>query len=380
VALRVGASIVGAVFADPEFEDQEVFPNFALLQSAVGLLERARFPRAGGAQPLSENPRRALCLGLGAASVPNRLRSIGWTADVVERNSEVIRAASSHFAFEASPHLGRGVTVEADAKQLLLQPRPTDAHTDPFGGARYDAVLHDLFTGESGTALASTDALRRLRDEWLVADGSGVLFLEAVGYHAPGHEDAAAAPRARGAKLLDPHLLMKLLRRRLLRVFRTVRCFLELPPRLLPEETDASGARTGRRQLANLIFVATNRAPEDLRWSMVRRRSELEWKYRSSGSEWPLPPPATLPALRTDWVSLRWQEFELPALGGSRGPTEAEEGAPGEEEDAAVLDALESDADAVSALQRRVDDAMWRTLIRPLLPDKAWGADLRGGA
>ena len=62
-------------------------------------------------------PRSALCLGLGAGTVPHFLRSAGVQTDVVEIDHAIIRLAEQYFLIGAE-HADRGKVMHDDALQL----------------------------------------------------------------------------------------------------------------------------------------------------------------------------------------------------------------------------------------------------------------------
>lgn len=171
--LLCGDAIIGARYADEEYEGQAVFTAFALLQASRFLL------------PL---PRRALVLGLGAGAVNEALLHAGVPAvDTVELVPEVVEAAAMFFGFQQYPAGIRGsTTFVRDAAEVLF--------AEPAYPQGYDLIVHDMYAGANPTALLSQQLFRRIRDSWL--SERGVLWVNFIGYDSPlrGEKSRVAYP------------------------------------------------------------------------------------------------------------------------------------------------------------------------------------------
>ncbi|MEP6654805.1 MAG: fused MFS/spermidine synthase [Myxococcales bacterium] len=154
-----------------------------------------------------------LQIGLGIGSLPSALKPYGIKMDVVEIDPAVVRLARDYFAFSPT-----GDVHIADARSFL---RETNR--------RYDAIVHDTFTG--GTTpehLLSLEVVQRIR-ELLRPDG--LLVLNFAGYYAGPKAEASFA-----------------VARTLRAVFSTVRSFRD----------SALDVRPG--EASNLIFFASDGA------------------------------------------------------------------------------------------------------------------------
>ena len=99
-----------------------------------------------------------LQIGLGIGSLPSALKPYGIKMDVVEIDPAVVRLARDYFAFSPT-----GDVHIADARSFL---RETNR--------RYDAIVHDTFTG--GTTpehLLSMEVVQRIRE--LLRPGAGLI-------------------------------------------------------------------------------------------------------------------------------------------------------------------------------------------------------------
>lgn len=154
--------------------DQPVFSGMAVM-SALAFLASA--------------PRRALCLGLGAGTVPEFLRARGIDTTVVEHEAAVVDLATAHFAFGERPAPGR--TIVADAFAYIAN--TTAATADPG----HDVLLSDLFDGQTSAAAHAPAHFANLK-RWLRPHGTLVLNLVAYSagpYGAPVLGAAIAALR-----------------------------------------------------------------------------------------------------------------------------------------------------------------------------------------
>ena len=388
--LRCGRSILGASFIDAKLDDQTVFGTFALLESAVAHFQYS--PRR------TPQPRRALIVGLGTGVLATRLREQqNMIVDVIERNAAVVAAAAQSFGYDATSRAS-GTTLLGDAAALLAERGAND--TSAADGNRYDALVYDVFSGASDVAQLSAATAALLRDRWLHPDG--LLLLNFVGFVQPRFE-------ARGAEgdagLPDPYALITLPQLRILRTaFDDVRCFSEGPLALLP-----------RDEPSNIVCAAATRAP--LAWDVTPLELRLAGAYAAAGLAWPIRAPASLEAATSDWLMLRFEDLAV-ALDAESGPAAeaagrnrqrgaasavlrdgeatpevapavacetsgkpdacapaGEERSVGSDEGPVASAASARSADAVRAAARDVDDIMWRTLVRPILPREAWGAD-----
>ena len=153
--------IVGAEHRHPAARDQMAFSAMALMAS-VAFLTIA--------------PQSVLCLGLGAGTVPNFLRSRGLKTDVIEIDEAVIRMAGQHYAFGAAS-TGSGAVMHADVLQVIS--------AGDAGKARYDVVLSDLWSGGNEGRSLMRPFFARLKAGWL-REG-GVLAVNVVAFAGGPH-------------------------------------------------------------------------------------------------------------------------------------------------------------------------------------------------
>jgi hypothetical protein len=328
--LRLGRSIIGAAFLNARYRDQEPFPNFALLQSAA--MHYRTTPPSPPQQQTS-----ILMLGLGAGVVASRLRWSGrYYVDVVERSTEVIRAASDFFGYDASDHWA-GRTLVTDAA----------ADDDDSSDGGYDIVVHDLFSG-SAARPSTLGALKRSK-----LRPGGLMLLNFVGY-----------PSKAGGRAVEYELLTVAQQRALARSFAHVRCFADAPLRLIPPG-----------EPSNIVCAATDgdehhTRSEPLAWDVAPLQRNLSTSFRAASLQWPMEAPSKIEDVTSDYVALHFHDatagFELPQhpfeVTGQEEQEEEEEGSRGR------------------ALARLNVD-MWENLIKPLLPNAAaWGLDVVAGA
>ena len=152
--MLIDDTIVGCEHREPSVRHQIAFSAMALMASLVYL---------------SPPPSSALCLGLGAGTVPRHLRASGIRTDVVEIDEAVIRLAEQHFLFGAPSVNGGGVNMgrvlHDDALRLVA--------AGPAEGAdgRYDLVLSDLWDGANEGRSLSRAFFVQLRESWLRPGG-----------------------------------------------------------------------------------------------------------------------------------------------------------------------------------------------------------------
>lgn len=181
-------AVIGMEFTNPVFRFQAVFGAMALMQVVTFL---------------SPTPTRALCLGLGAGTVPHFLRASAVHTDVIELDDEVISFAEKHFLFgdDSRNYPAGGRAIHGDAiEHMWTEPLP--------GSAPYDLVLSDLWSGGNHGRALRLDFFRRIRSTWLAPNG--VLAINLVAF--------ASGPHA---------VLATRVARTLRAAFAHVRCFAE---------------------------------------------------------------------------------------------------------------------------------------------------------
>ena len=148
--LLSGTAVLGIEYTDDRFRWQAPLAAMALMQVVAFLAPAV--------------PRRSLCLGLGAGTVPHFLRASGIHTDAVEIDAAVIDMAKTHFEFgrdrRASP--GDARVIHADAVQYVVGTEPHD---------KYDVILSDLWSGANAASTLQLPFMSRLRSEWLRPHG-----------------------------------------------------------------------------------------------------------------------------------------------------------------------------------------------------------------
>lgn len=105
---------------------------------------------AGLTEAYTQEPRRALCLGMGVGIVPMKLAARGMEVDVVEINPAVVPLAEAFFEFDRS----KVRLLIDDARHFLGE-----------GTNRYDTVHLDAFIGDSiPSHLMTVENFRSIRD------------------------------------------------------------------------------------------------------------------------------------------------------------------------------------------------------------------------
>lgn len=154
--------IIGCEHRHAEARNQMAFSAMALMSVISFLLP---------------TPANALCLGLGAGTVPSWLRSRGITTDIVEHDAAVIRLAEQRFLFGAaadSDGIGRsggdsGHVHEDDALQFVAAKN----------SKRYDVVLSDLWNGGNEGRALLRPFFEQVRSNVLRPNGTMALNLVA---------------------------------------------------------------------------------------------------------------------------------------------------------------------------------------------------------
>ena len=142
--LLAGESVLGAQFLDRAKRDVSAFAGFALMQAAFYVHINSIEPDAFG------EPRRALCVGLGAGTVPTFGRNLGWVVDALEIRPAVVDMAATYFGYEvctANTTVCMGRTIQADANIWLYG---EDKHSEEN---RYSTIFLDVFDGTNSGSL-----------------------------------------------------------------------------------------------------------------------------------------------------------------------------------------------------------------------------------
>ena len=160
--MLMNSTVIGAEYIDSFARDQAAFSGMALMQAVWFMVSQT------GARPAS-----ALCVGLGAGTVPSFLISKGVDVDVVEHSAAVLRAAESHFLYGATGHQ-RHAHV-ADALFFLFAEPPRFGRAGIDGKPAYDAVVLDLFDGEDPARLLTTQLFDRVKATWIRRGGAVVV-------------------------------------------------------------------------------------------------------------------------------------------------------------------------------------------------------------
>ena len=260
---------------------------------------------------LSPPPSSALCLGLGAGTVPRHLRaSAGVRTDVVEIDEAVIRLAEQHFLFGAPSVNGGGMVLHDDALRLVA--------AGPAKGAdgRYDLVLSDLWDGANEGRSLSRAFFLQVRESWL--HEGGVLAVNLLAF------------------VHGPHIALAVNVARTLRaVFTHVQVFVEHDP--------AGASAADDAEPANLLLVASD-AP----------LAHSTPPHRDVDGEAPLD--GSMEHLFAHFEA--WQPARLRAAAAGLEGT-----------------ILETDADWAALLPERTAVASgMRAQQRPLLPPEAWAS------
>lgn len=128
-------SVLGGAYTDPGYESETIFGQFHV-HEAVRLTRLPGEP----ADAVGGREGRALCIGMGVGVVADALHALGCDVDVVEIDAAVARFARDYFRMGVPPqrvHVQDAVVYLADAQQRVA--------TGDM--ARYDYVIHDVFTG-----------------------------------------------------------------------------------------------------------------------------------------------------------------------------------------------------------------------------------------
>ena len=160
--MLMNSTVIGAEYIDSFARDQAAFSGMALMQAVWFMVSQT------GARPAS-----ALCVGLGAGTVPSFLISKGVDVDVVEHSRAVLQAAESHFLYGATGHQ-RHAHV-ADARNFLFAEPPRFGRAGIDGKPAYDAVVLDLFDGEDPARLLTTQLFERVKATWIRRGGAVVV-------------------------------------------------------------------------------------------------------------------------------------------------------------------------------------------------------------
>ena len=150
--------IMGCEHRHPLVRDQIAFSGFALLATVAFLHPK---------------PTDALCLGLGAGTVPHFLRSMGIHTDIIEVDAATIRFAQDHFLFGTGHRssAAQGTVMHGDALNIIAT---SDAPRE------YDVIVSDLWSGAHQGRSLMRSFFARVHDAWL-RDG-GVLAVNLVAF------------------------------------------------------------------------------------------------------------------------------------------------------------------------------------------------------
>ena len=142
--------VVGCEHRVDAVRDQACFAAMALMSTVAFLLPR---------------PQHALCLGLGAGTVPSFLRMRGIHTDVVEYDAAVIRLAEQHFLFGIPTAASGGTVIHSDALRFVAQSVRVPER-------RYDVVLPDLWSGGNEGRALLRPFLEQVRSRVLATNGT----------------------------------------------------------------------------------------------------------------------------------------------------------------------------------------------------------------
>jgi len=218
-----GASVVGAKYVAPEFQDQSAFTGFAV-QEAVLFAKRSL--------------KSVLQLGLGAGIVPSWLRRRGVRVDVVEYSERILSLAEKHFGFHSCCTSAAAACGPKSKERALCEKRAGRSTVQEardfvfnYSGGRYDVVISDCFSGSNPGHLHSKEVFEHIKRS--VLKEGGILVVNFVGLH-----------KGRGSETA------RILARTLRNVFAATKCYRDQSPDL---ESDTA---------ANLICFASDEVVE----------------------------------------------------------------------------------------------------------------------
>ena len=199
ILLLDGASqnhVTGTTWDESRFEYINIVQSKALRMARRTVPEKDSFlgfelGSAKAPATLSQGPRKALILGLGAGILSKKLRQVGYQVECVELDPNVLEIAEDFFAFE------QGV----DSKVHISEARAFLTKTSNEGKEKWDLIVVDLAGGGIHPDHVYTREAYQTMQDLLKPDG--VIMVNFVSYVAPPHNQVVMHSAATLASLFS---------------------------------------------------------------------------------------------------------------------------------------------------------------------------------